>query len=101
MIGFCLVRNIKSETLFNSIKDALGRPFSDCKVQCYDGESNMVGAKTGVATRISEIESHANLARCHGHAVTDTIKAIKIMRGTLDAAFELNKLIKYSMVYKS
>ena len=58
----------------------------------------MVGAKTGVATCISEIESHAHLARCHCHAVTDTIKAIKIMRGTLDAAFELNKLIRYSMV---
>ena len=37
----------------------------------------------------------------HGHAlqldVSETIKAIKIIRGTLDAAFELNKLIKYSM----
>ena len=98
MIGFCQVRNIKSETLFNSIKDALGRPLSDCKVQCYDGESNMVGAKTGVAARISEIESHAHLARCHGQSVTDTIKAIKIMRGTVDLTFELNKLIKYSMI---
>ena len=38
----------------------------------------------------------------HGHAlqlaVGETIKAIKVIRGTLDAAFELNKLIKYSMV---
>ena len=38
----------------------------------------------------------------HGHvvqlAVGEAIKAIKIIRGTLDAAFELNKLIKYSMV---
>ena len=65
----------------------------------------MVGAKTGVATRMSEIESHAHLTHCHGHAlqlpVGGTIKAIKIMRCTLDAAFELNKLIKYSMVQKS
>ena len=56
----------------------------------------MVGAKTGVATRTNEMESHT-----HGHAlqlaVGDTIKAIKIMRSTLDAAFDLNKLIKYSM----
>ena len=58
----------------------------------------MVGAKTGVAARISEIESHAHLARCHGQSVTDTIKAIKIMTGTVDATFELNKLIKYSMI---
>ena len=51
---------------------------------------------------LSEIESHAHLTHCHGHAlpltVGETIKTIKIMRGTLDAAFELNKLIKYSMV---
>ena len=51
----------------------------------------MVGAKTGVATRMNEIESHAHLTHYHGHAL-ETIKAIKIMRGTLDAAFELNTL---------
>ena len=38
----------------------------------------------------------------HGHtlqlSVGETIKAIKIIRGTLNAASELNKLIKYSMV---
>ena len=62
----------------------------------------MVGAKTGVATHINQIESHTHLTHCHGHAPQladgETIKAIKIMRGTLDATFELNKLIKYSMV---
>ena len=60
----------------------------------------MVGAKTGVATPINEIESHTHST--HGQAlqlaVGETIKAIKIMRSTLDAAFELNKLIKYSTV---
>ena len=39
----------------------------------------MVGAKRGVATRISEIESHAHLTHYHGHAL-ETIKAKKIMR---------------------
>ena len=56
----------------------------------------MVGAKTGVATHINKMESHAHLTHYHGHAlqlvVGETIKAIKIMRGTLDAAIELNKL---------
>ena len=58
----------------------------------------MVVTKTGVAIRANEIEAHAHLTHCHGHAlqlaVGDTIKIIKIMRGTLDAAFELNQLIK-------
>ena len=62
----------------------------------------MVGAITGVATHINEIESHAHLTYCHGHAaqlvVGETIKAIEIMTGPLDAAFELNKPTKYSMV---
>ena len=39
---------------------------------------------------------------CHGHARQlidgDTIKAIKIIRGSLDAAFELTKVIKYSVL---
>ena len=48
------------------------------------------------------VESHAHLAHCHGHAlqlaVGDTIKAIEIMRSSLDAAFELNELTEYSIV---
>ena len=48
----------------------------------------MVGAKTGVARRINEIESHTHLTHYHGHAL-ETIKTIKIMRGTLDAAFQI------------
>ena len=56
----------------------------------------MVGNKTGVSTHMNEIKSHAYLTRYHGHAlqlvVSETIKAIKITRGTLVAAFELSKL---------
>ena len=62
----------------------------------------MVAAKIGVAANINKIESHANLTHCHGHAlqlaVDETIKTTEIMRGILDAAFELNKLTKYSIV---
>ena len=59
MIGFYEVKNIKSQSLFHSIKATLGWmdiPLTKCKVQCYDGASNMAVAKTGVATRINEIE---------------------------------------------
>ena len=48
----------------------------------YDGTSNMVDAKTGVATRINEIESHVHLTHYHGH-VLEIIKPGKIMRVTL------------------
>ena len=56
----------------------------------------MVVAKTRVATHTNEIESYAHLTHYHGHAlqlvVGETIKTIKIMRDTLDAAIELIKL---------
>ena len=51
----------------------------------------MVGAEAGVATRMNKIESHDHLMHYHGHAL-ETIKAIKIIRGTLDSAFKLNTL---------
>ena len=45
-----------------------------------------------------------NIAR-YGHAlqlvVGETIKVIKIIRGTIDGAVELNKFIKYFIVWKS
>ena len=44
------------------------------------------------------------LTYCHGHAFQlvdgDTIKAIKIIRGSLDAAFELTK-VNYLMFLKT
>ena len=51
----------------------------------------MVSAKTGLAALMNEIESHAHLRHYHGHAL-ETIKAIKMIIGTLDAAFESNTL---------
>ena len=68
MIGFYQVEDFKSETLFKSITDALNRmniPLTDYRGQCYDVASNMVGAKTGVATRIKEIEPRALLRHCY------------------------------------
>ena len=65
----------------------------------------MFGAKTRVATHINEIESNAHLSHCHGHAlhlvVGETIKAIKIIRDTLEAPFELNELQLLSKKAKS
>ena len=45
------------------------------------------------------------MTNCHGHGlqlvVSDIIKTIKIMRGSLDAAFELTKVIKCSTFLRS
>ena len=63
------------------------------------GHSNMVGAKTGVAACINEIESILHIAMVT--LFSDTIKATEMIRGSLDAAFQLTKVIKCSMFLKS
>ena len=67
------------------------------------GHSNMVGAKTGVAACINEIESiwHIATVTLFSWTDSDAIEATKIIRGSLDAAFELTKVIKCSMFLKS
>ena len=58
LIGFYELTNIKSERIVAAIKDALLRTqlsLGKCRGQCYDGASNMLGKKSGVATQISNI----------------------------------------------
>ena len=55
LVRLYAVDNITSETLVNSLKDVLlrmGLSVQNCRGQCYDGASNMVGCKSGVATQI-------------------------------------------------
>ena len=37
--------------------------------QCYDGASNMLGAESGVAARLTALEAKALYAHCYGHAL--------------------------------
>ena len=72
----------------------------NCQGQCYDGASNMVGAKKVVATEIQKIQPRAILTHCYGHslqlAVGDTVKQIKNLRDMFDTISEISKLLKYS-----
>ena len=71
-----------------------------CRGQCYDGASNMSGARKGVAAKIRQEESRALYMHCYGHAlnlaVADTVKQSKVCRDALDTAFEITRLIKFS-----
>ena len=73
---------------------------SNCRGQCYDGAANMIGSKTGVATRIQAEEGRAILTHCYGHAlnlaVGNAMKQSKHCRDALDTAFEIAKLIRFS-----
>lgn len=102
-MGLYTVGSIDSNTLTSVIKDTILRmtlSLSNCRGQCYDGASNMSGAKKGVAANISAVESRAIYTHCYGHALNlaigDTMKASKVMRDTMDTVYEISKLIKYS-----
>lgn len=103
LIGLYQVDDITAATLFSSLKDVLLRlnlSIHNCRSQCFDGTSNMVGIRSGVATLICKEEPRAILVHCYGHslqlAVGDTVKEIKTMSDALDTTNEISKLLKYS-----
>ena len=102
-IGLQSVLNIAADTLVAVIRDVLigmNLSITNSRGQCYDGASNMVGAKSGVATQIKNYERRAFLTHCYGHAlqlaVGDTMKGIKLLGNTLDTTYEISKLLKFS-----
>ncbi|XP_053406304.1 zinc finger MYM-type protein 1-like [Mercenaria mercenaria] len=101
--GLYKVDSIDSDILTKIIEDCLLRmnlSVNNCRGQCYDGASNMSGAKNGVAKKISDKEQTAVYTHCYGHAlnlaVGDTVKRSKIMRDALDTTYEMSKLVKFS-----
>ena len=44
------------------------------EVQCYDGASNMLGAKLGVDKRIPDIQLRAYPTDCHGYSLSLSVK---------------------------
>ena len=102
-IGLYMVPSIDADTLVKIIKDSLMRmnlSLAKCRGQCYDGASNMSGAKKGVAKQLSDIEKRAIYTHCYGHslnlAIGDSIKQSKVMRDALDTTFIISQLLKYS-----
>ena len=102
-LGFYQVNDIKSETLVHTIKDILVRfnlPINDCRGQTYDGASNMLGKKSGVATQIKAIQPKAIVTHCHGHslslAVKDLTSSNAVLSDTMGTVGEICVLVKYS-----
>ena len=101
--GFYNIPNVASDTIVSAIKDSLIRlqlSLSQCRGQCYDGASNMLGKKSGVAKKIQECEPKALPTHCHGHSlslgVKDATNNCKILSDTMNNTNEIVKLIKYS-----
>ena len=102
-LGFYNIPDIGAETIVTAIKDVLLKlqlSLTNCRGQCYDGASNMMGHKTGVAKRIQDLQPKAYPTHCHGHSlslsVNDTTKNCKLLSDTMDTAKEIISLIKFS-----
>lgn len=101
-IGLYMVPAIDANTLTSVILDTLTRniSLSKCRGQCYDGASNMSGAKSGVAANIINEEPRVLYTHCYGHAlnlaVGDTMKQSKVIKDSFDTVHEISKLIKFS-----
>ena len=101
--GFFNIPDISAETIVSAIKDVLVKlqlSLADCRGQCYDGASNMLGQKSGVVKRIQDLQPKAHVTHCHGHSlslsVKDTTKNCKLLSNTMDAVKETVTLIKFS-----
>ena len=101
--GFYNIPDIGAETIVSAVKDVLLKlqlPLANCRGQCYDGASDMLGHRTGVAKRIQDLQPKAYPTYCHGHSlslsVKDTTKNCKLLSEAMDTAKEVVTLIKFS-----
>ena len=103
-VGLHQVLNIEATTLVAVVKDCLLRlNVSLVKVrgQCYNGASNMTGARCGVATLIQAEQLNAYLPTAMviyslNLAVSDTMKKSATMKRVLDITHEKTTLVKFS-----
>ena len=102
-MGYYEIPDIKSDTIVMAIKDALIRmnlPFCDLRGQTYDGASNMLGHRSGVAKQIADVQPKALATHCHGHSlslsVKDVTKQCKLLDDVMGTVAEITILVKYS-----
>ena len=102
-IGFYEIPNIKSDIITNAIKDGLIRmqlSMQNLRAQAYDGASNMLGKKSGVATQILIEQPKALVTHCQGHSlnlgIKNTMNNCKLMKDVMGSVTEIICLVKYS-----
>ena len=102
--GLYEINGKESVTLVKVIKDVLvllrlNLSLTNICGQCYDGVS-AIGQKGGVAKCIQDIEPRAVFTHCYDHslnlAVSESVKACKMMMDVLETVREITKLIKFS-----
>ena len=97
--GFYKLRDIKSDTIVAAIRDIRLRTqisLDQCRGQRYDGSSNMLGKKSGIAEQISDIQPKAVVTHCHCHSlnllVKETTKQSKLLADAMGVTGEIKIL---------
>ena len=101
-LGFYEIDNIKSVTIVKAIRDILLRcslTLSDFRGRAYDGASNMMGKRSGVATVFVKEQPTLEI-HCLGHSLSLSVKSLtaecSILRDTMGTPREICFLVKYS-----
>ena len=102
--AFYNIPDIGAETIVSALKDVLLKlqlPLENWRgPECYDGASNKLGHRTGVAKRIQDIQLKAYPTHCHRHSLSLSVKDItkncKLLSDTMDTANEVVTLITFS-----
>ena len=102
-VGLYGTENTEAQTLVKMILNVLTQlnlSIKKLRGQCYDGASTMSGPHSGVAKKISDLESRAVYTHCHGHSLNlacmYTTKSSKGMQEALDITGEITKLVELS-----
>ena len=102
-IDIHVVPNICADTLVACIWDMLihvNLTLKNCRGQCYDGASDMSGAKSAVASQIKAKQPRVISSHCYGHslqlAVGDMIKEVKNLKDVLNTISVISKLLKFT-----
>ena len=102
-IGLMPLDKANTQNIAAAIKDVilrLGLSFEDAKAQRHNGCSTMTGVRNGVAAIIKRDNPKCLPTHCYCHAlnlvVGDTVKGVPLLKETLEDAYQLTKLVKYS-----
>ena len=100
--GFYELKDIKSDTMVAAIRDVLLRTqisLGQYRGKCYDGASNMLGKKSGVAKQILDIQPKAVVTHCHCHSlnlsVKETTKQSKLLTDAMGVTGKIAVLVKH------
>ena len=102
-IGLIQLPDIKSVTLFSTIKDMMIRcflPLSNCIGPSYDGAANMSGVRNVVQALLKKkADGHCLHVHCFPHSLNLCIKDVtqkcELLRNCMDFIFQLVRLIRF------